>query len=137
MMRRALGPLPLLAAVAICGAAHGVTLGRLFTSPADRAQLDALRAASVNVQATAAPAVDAEPVQPSPPPEPTVLNGIVKRSGGKNTVWLNQTPQDDTPNLRAAKSALSLRLPSGRQVILQPGQRYDPLDDKVKDAHEP
>lgn len=135
MMRRAL---PLLAAVAVCGAAHGVTLGRLFTSPADRAQLDALRAASVNLQ-SAAPAVDAEavPPAPAPPPEPTVLNGIVKRSGGKNTVWLNQTPQDDAPDLRAQKGALSLRLPSGRQVILQPGQRYDPVDDKVKDAHEP
>lgn len=139
MMRSALRLLRLLAAVAVCNAAHGVTLGRLFTSPADRAQLDALRAASVNVHATAAPAVDAEavPPAPAPPPEPTVLNGIVKRSGGKNTVWLNQTPQNDTPNLRAAKSALSLRLPSGRQVILQPGQRYDPVEDKVKDAHEP
>ena len=134
---RTLGPLLLLAA---CGAAHGITLGRLFTSPADRAQIDALRAASTNVQPIAPPPAaeaTAAPPAPAPPPEPVVLNGIVKRSNGKSTIWLNQTPQDDNPNLRAAKGAVALRLPSGRQVILQPGQRYDPLDDKVKDAHEP
>jgi len=136
-LQRSLRLLPLLAAMTAGGAAHGVTLGRLFTSPADRAQLDALRAASVNVQTAAPPAVETGAVAPAPPPEPMVLNGIVKRSDGKNTVWLNQTPQNDTPNLRSAKGALSLRLPSGRQVILQPGQRYDPLDDKVKEAHEP
>ncbi|MBC7861190.1 MAG: hypothetical protein H7Z39_20915 [Burkholderiaceae bacterium] len=133
--------LRLLLLLAACGAAHGITLGRLFTSPADRAQIDALRAAGTNVQQIAPPpaadATAAPPAPAPPPPEPVVLNGIIKRSDGKSTIWLNQTPQDDNPNLRATKGALSLRLPSGRQVILQPGQRYDPLDGKVKDAHEP
>ena len=79
----------------------------------------------------------APPAIPGPPPEPVLFNGRVQRSGGKGTVWVNAVPQDDDGRTKPAQPTYSLRLPWGKEVILRPGQRYDPFEDKVKDVNEP
>ena len=120
-------------------------LGRLFASPAEREQLDRQRggrAAVVPGEAEAAAAAAsaqaaAAAIPPPPPPEPVVLNGIVRRSSGKSTVWLNQTPQNEPHNSLEQNSALSLRLSSGQQVILKPGQRFDLNNGTVKEGDAP
>lgn len=62
-----------------CAQAADPPLGRIFFSPEQRTQLDALRK-----QRSVASQVRDEPV-----PEVVTYNGIVRRSDGKTTVWLN------------------------------------------------
>lgn len=111
--------------------AQAPQLGRLFSTPDERAALDAQRGAPGAVAAPAPPPVAAEPAPPAPP---LTLNGIVKRSSGKSTVWLNQVPQDDQRNVSGV--ALSLRSASGHRLILKPGQSVDLNDGSVREAHE-
>lgn len=105
-------------------------LGRLFSSPEQRAQLDAQR----NGPPPAPPPAVAPPAPPPPQP-PVELNGLVERSSGRSTVWLNQTPQQEPNNLLAPGSGtLTLRLSNGQSVILKPGQRYDPASGSIVEA---
>ncbi|WP_300749808.1 hypothetical protein [Janthinobacterium sp.] len=96
-------------------------LGRLFSSPEQRAQLDAQRYG-------APPADKAAPAPPPEPPPAVELNGVVQRSSGQSTIWLNQTPHNDTKG--------SLRLSNGQPLRLKPGQRYDPASNTIMDLTE-
>ena len=74
-----------------------------------------------------------------PPPAPPVeLNGLVQRSSGRSTVWLNGTPQQEPHNQldqgQGQGGTLSLRLSSGQLILLKPGQRYDPASGSVTEA---
>ncbi|MDC8759873.1 hypothetical protein [Janthinobacterium fluminis] len=128
----------LLLALCLAAPAGAAELGRLFASPAERAELNAKRDGQAGAAATdaAAPAVAAAaaPPPPPPPPLPTELNGVVRRSSGKSTVWLNQMPQTE-PHNRLDDATLSLPLSSGRTVILKPGQSYTPGEASVRDLH--
>jgi len=64
-------------------------VGRLFYTPAQRAQLDVLRS-----QKSIAPAVPEQP-EPVAVPEIVTYGGIVRRSDGKNTVWINNHVVND------------------------------------------
>jgi hypothetical protein len=131
----------LFTALGLYGAAPCATLGRLFSSPAERAQLDAVRQAGAGGNPAAMPPAAMEQPAPQaipePPPEPVLFNGRVQRSGGQGTAWVNSLPQDDDGHAGPARQAYSLRLPSGKEVILRPGQRYEPAEDKIKDVNEP
>lgn len=127
-MTRSPSRMPLRALAALCTtlsllaspAVHAQTqpLGRLFNTPQERAQLDARRAGAETPPASGAQT-------PLPPPQPLQVNGVVLRSGGRGTVWINQSPAPDSSvNVRKDRS-VSLRLPSGRRIILKPGQSYD------------
>src|SRR5581483_10127985 len=63
-------------------------LGRLFTTPEERAQLQQLRTAPPVV---AKPAPPPAPVAVQTPPEvpPVTVNGVVVRSRGESTAWVN------------------------------------------------
>ncbi|PHV13612.1 hypothetical protein CSQ90_27700, partial [Janthinobacterium sp. BJB303] len=79
------------------------------------------------------------PPPPPPPPGPPVeLNGMVQRSSGRSTVWLNQAPQNEPYNslARGQDGILTLRLSTGQVVLLKPGQRYDPASGTVTEAPE-
>ena len=76
-------------------------LGRLFFSPAERATLDAARQAAAipppavsNEEIPLLPEAAISEIPPAPLPPPMTLNGIVARSGGPATVWVNGTAQD-------------------------------------------
>lgn len=126
----------LLAGAALTARAQSPQLGRLFLSPEQRAQLDAQRyGPPAPDPAMAAPA----PPPPPPPPAPPVeLNGLVQRSSGRSTVWLNQEAQNEPHNRLASgkPGTLTLRLSNGQVVLLQPGQRYDPASGTVSEAQE-
>mgnify|MGYP003600433206 CR=1 FL=1 len=111
-------------------------LGRLFSTPEQRSALDAQRYG----KPAAGPAVTAPPPPPPPPPPgpPVELKGVVQRSSGRSTVWLNETPQTEPHNslARGRDSTLSLRLSTGQVVLLKPGQRYDPATGAVTEAPE-
>jgi hypothetical protein len=96
-------------------------IGRLFTTPDERRQLDISR----GLVAPPPP----PPVAEAPPaPQPLTVNGFVRRSSGKSTVWVNNEAQDGTRQRfsgPAQAPRVSLTLPSGRTVIVKPGQSVD------------
>lgn len=111
----------LLLLVSASAQAQEAKLGRLFFSPEQRAQLDAQR--------YGAPSADKPAPAPSPEPPPAVeLNGLVQRSSGHSTIWLNQTPHNDSKG--------TLRLSDGQPLRLKPGQRYDAASGTIKEVTE-
>ena len=105
-------------------------LGRLFFSPEDRAILDRFRQQNSGNTVTSTTAQ-------------ITVNGIVRRNNGKTTVWINQIPQREnekqgvTVLKSAAKSpTVPLQLPSGKQILLKPGQTFDTAKGKVREGYE-
>lgn len=64
-----------------CAAADAPPLGRLFHTPEERARLDRMRRGETHEAATAAAATS-----------PGEVTGFVKRSDGRNTVWIDGQP---------------------------------------------
>lgn len=115
-------------------------LGRLFATPAERGELDARRAAGPADAAGAQPAA-VDPTHGAPaaaeaPPDDMVLDGVLRRSSGGNTVWINQVARDER-RAPPGRAAVQLQLPSGRRVLLRPGQRYEQGSGTVKDLNQP
>lgn len=86
-------------------AAQAPAIGRLFFTPAQRSALDAERQQAMAnalkpkpVVAEAAP--DSKPKAPPKPkvvaPQTVTLNGVVRRSDGQTTVWLNSKAVQNT-----------------------------------------
>jgi hypothetical protein len=105
-------------------------IGRLFFSPDERAMLDQQRQKSSGSTVSAT--------------EQISLNGIVRRSSGKTTVWINRVPQheNETPQGvtvqqgKTSKPSALLLLPSGKQVQLKTGQTFDTAKGKVREGYE-
>lgn len=76
--------------------------------------------------------------------EQITLNGIVRRSSGKTTAWINQLPQHENEAPQGivvqqgqiSKPAALLVLPSGRQVSLKAGQTFDTTKGKIREGYE-
>lgn len=118
-------------AVTTLAQAQPPQLGRLFSSPEERAQLDAARSGTPPAGAAQTP----PPPPPPPPPGPPMeLNGVVQRSSGRSTVWLNQAPQQEPHNQVSGPGQLTLRLSNGQVVLLKPGQQYDPASGTVMEV---
>ena len=103
-------------------------LGRLFYTPAQRAQLDSLRA-----RKNVAPPVQ-EAKQPPAAPEVLTYGGIVRRSDGRSTVWINnrmvndgKSPDDLSISSRSrSDDRVSVGLPQAPgRVELRVGQSFD------------
>lgn len=128
---------------------------RLFTSPAERSKLDAMR------QTASVLALQAQETQKEPEADSAVLlpaeitmQGYVRRSDGKkSTVWINrQATQENTANADVQVGPLStkakgknkldgadevhMKLPSnGQQFKLKVGQSYLPEENRVVDVN--
>jgi hypothetical protein len=75
-------------AFAAGGACAAEPLGRLFFTPAQRAQLDAARTQKARLPL-------AEEKEEAPAPEVITFRGVVRRSDGRSTVWLNDRAIED------------------------------------------
>jgi hypothetical protein len=88
------------------------TLGRLFFTPAQRAQLDTARSqksrASLSTDEEAAPL-----------PETVTYSGMVRRNDGKSTVWLNNRAVNDRQPVDGVPVVGRVR-PDGRIVLDTP-----------------
>jgi hypothetical protein len=98
--------------------------GRLFFTPEQRDALDARRRARV-------------PDKPAPMPlvvSPTTrLDGYVRRSDGKSTVWVNGDTADNSRPL--ADGRVSVRIEDeGPRVPLKPGEVLDRSSGEVTDV---
>jgi len=112
-------------------------LGRLFFTPAERAQLDQARTHKQrSPQSTAT-----EPVT-SPPTQTITYSGIVRRSDGKSILWLNNRPGEEKEAFAGlavhghvgANGAVTLQGPTGSAVQLKVGQRAELQTGKVAEA---
>ena len=121
-------------------------MGRLFTSPAERSNLDYLRQTKKNEPLKVeSPVLDAE-TAPTPVvlPDAVNLQGYVKRNDGKqSTVWVNnQALQENSRNKEVTVGKLSdgsNRVPiklsaNGKRLNLKAGQVYDPESNSVQEA---
>ncbi|HEY0563133.1 MAG TPA: hypothetical protein VGD04_07385 [Methylophilus sp.] len=120
-------------------------IGRLFSTPDERARLEVVRQTkkvmipqAIEVEQQPAVIID-KPVLPNT----VTLQGYVKRSDGKKgTVWINQQAvQEDASNDEVAVGRLSAnsnRVPvkikaNGKQFSLKAGQQYAPDTNQVRE----
>ena len=116
-------------------------LGRLFLTPQQRAALDNARRNRVRAAAVAA----AADKKPKPPPvQDITINGVVRRSDGESTIWVNGHPTDgetdDGMHVVASPggdNSIVVREPEkGRKVRLKVGQRVDLTTGRVQESYE-
>lgn len=109
-------------------------LGRLFLTPEQRAALDARRKARIPDKPAAVPVVE------SPT---TTVDGLVRRQGGRSTVWVNGMPNAEGVQADGAQvfpgrgNAPEVAITVGegeRQFRLKPGQRLDRGSGEVTDV---
>lgn len=124
--------LALLLGLTLCVAridgARADDLGRLFTSAAERARIDALRSGQQPDSTDDAPGTDR-----------AVINGTLRGSDGKRLVWLNGTPvkpggASHLSLLRDGRVQLTWR--DGAR-ILKPGQGVDQATGNIFENHTP
>ncbi|MGH8716012.1 MAG: hypothetical protein ACREUI_04675 [Burkholderiales bacterium] len=110
-------------------------LGRLFYTPQQRSTLDNARRQNIKVDV----------VTETPAPENISVNGVIKRSDGQSTVWINNQPLNErrAPNgitiiSRGADDAsVTLQLPqSSRNVNLKVGQNLDATSGKIQENYQ-
>jgi hypothetical protein len=132
-----------------------ITMGRLFATPGERAQLDSLRSygaslppgtfpgaagapggigASLPMAGT--PAAGGAPVpgtEAAPPavPEQVQLSGIIRRSSGQTMVFVNGEPRQAQTAERGQSARVQI---DGRTIVLKPGQSYDPATGAVHET---
>lgn len=144
-------PAALISAFALVGLAliHQGTaaqgLGRLFTTPEERAMLEALRR---EPPANTQPQVAEEaPLEPEPVTIPGVtVNGIVYRARGNDTVWINGansyegdlgSQQVGVGTRDSPRPGVAIRLPRGQPgAMLKPGQTLDTAAGEVTDLYQ-
>jgi hypothetical protein len=125
-----------LLAVVLAGPAAGQVpeLGRLFFTPAQRAELDARRRARVPDKPAAAPVTES-PI--------TRVNGAVRRAGGKSTVWVNgeMIPEGTLPDaarlLPRSQGPGRVAVPAGegsKHYDLRVGESLDRGSGEVRDV---
>jgi hypothetical protein len=91
---------------AVC--ADSDTLGRLFFTPAQRTALEHQRHAKSE---QAQIAVDSA----------VTINGVVRRSSGKNTIWINGVPRSDSQTTTEGPARIATHDPS--RVSVKQGQK--------------
>ena len=100
-----------LLALAGSGVSRAADPGRLFYTPAQRAQLEAARARNVTRVETRMPAFSTPPVR---------FDGVVIRSDGQGTAWVDGRPQTGTagvPGLKPGQIRADERVYEPYQVL--------------------
>lgn len=127
-------------ALAAGPAAAEEKLGRLFFTPAERAALDAQRKLAVEM-ANRPVKKDADSPK-APPPKMLTLNGVLRRSDGETTIWVNgQAVHErfgdvDVMPGSISREAVAVQLPgSGRRVKLKVGQSVDSMTGVVEENY--
>ena len=116
------------------------TVGRLFFTPSQRASLDVAR--SQRTRVTVATERTEELLQPAP--QTITYGGMVRRSDGQTTVWLNNRRVDESRPAAGAtivrqvrpNGAVTLEVPqSNRRVDLKVGQSVEVLSGSIGEGY--
>jgi len=130
-MKRAVATI-MLSLAALQATARAPVIGRLFTTPSEREQLDRMRqrggTVDAAVEARAPQRLPTPAMTPPAPPQPVTVTGIVRRSSGAATVWVDGEARP------AGAQGYVVRTPDGRMITVRPGQQYDPSTGSVSDA---
>jgi hypothetical protein len=122
-MRRLL-PLLFLLGLPFSEACFAQELGRLFFTPEQRKALDARRKARVPDKPAAAAVVVSPTIR---------LDGYVKRSGARSTVWVNGESVDDKPPSGDSDTRVPVTVGEGAGKIgLKPGETLDRGNGEVR-----
>jgi hypothetical protein len=130
----------LLALLVTANTATAAELGRMFFTPAQRATLDNARKQNIRVEI----GNDSEQQQQSaaPVPQSVSVNGVIRRSDGKNTIWLNnrivneQQPGSMKAAVGKADNRVRLNVPeSGRNVDLKVGQTVEIVSGTIEESY--
>jgi hypothetical protein len=115
-------------------------MGRLFFTPAQRSSLDVAR----SQRARATLSTEKTEEQAAPVEQSLTYSGMVRRSDGKSTVWINGRPVSEKDALGGAAvvgrvgadGSVSLQVPqSGRRVELKPGQSVELLSGTIEEGY--
>lgn len=134
-------------AAALLSVPHDVDaqrLGRLFSTPEERALLDGLRRDQRIIEPEPQSVVDIAPEVPMV--EQVTIDGVVLRSSGANSAWINGQQVSGGARTRdgvrvdasaAGGGQVKITLPSGADTIdLKPGQKIDVNSGVVLEAYE-
>ncbi len=123
------------------GAANAADLGRMFFTPAQRAALDAARKQNVRVDFGDDDSEKSTTPAAAPAPRNVSVNGLIQRSDGNSTVWLNNKPVSSgnaagvNISTRKGDTRVQLSVPdSGRSVDLKVGQTVEILSGTVEEG---
>ena len=121
--------------------AAAADLGRMFFTPAQRETLDNARKQNIRIEVGSDNDRQAPPVA-APVPHNVSVNGMVRRSDGKSTVWLNNRavaePQAGGINAVPGKTdnRVQLTVPeSGRSVDLKVGQTVEIVSGAIQEGY--
>ena len=119
-------------------------LGRLFLTPDQRAQLDVARVK----RDQRSPINSAAPPAAAVPQGPDIVtyNGVVRRSDGKSTVWINGRPVNERSRMRndndvnvlgmRRDGAVSVAIPqTDRTASLKVGQSLDVNSGRIEESY--
>ena len=106
------------------GEGQAKPLGRLFYTPAQRAQLDTARK-TMPMNSGAA--------EETPSAPDYNLNGIVTRSDGKRSVWMNNRMEHGAIK-SGSQTPMQVQIPGG-EVKLKVGQSIDPATGQVIESY--
>jgi hypothetical protein len=130
--------------VLIAGASTtaGADVGRLFFTPEQRAALDHLRRQNVRNTEVSDDESNQDLTSPGPAPEHARVNGVVRRSDDRHTVWINNraigAQQPPGINVAPGKNDNRVKLtvpPSGRSFELKVGQAVEIMSGTISDAY--
>ena len=129
--------LPLAIMLAICAcSAQAQTMGRLFFTPEQRAMLDVARQ---HDQPVTSPEEGEQQLQK----QNITVNGVVRRSDGQVTVWVNNKAQQANQpqgiqviHDKSSPAGVNLKLPfAGNQIKLKIGQSLDPASGQIEEGY--
>lgn len=115
-------------------------LGRLFFTPAQRSSLDVAR----TQRARATLSTEKTEQEAAPVAQTITYDGMVRRSDGRTTVWLNSRPVNEREPAGGAAivgrvrpdGGVTLQVPqSGRRVDLKPGQSVELLTGAIEEGN--
>lgn len=114
------------------------TMGRLFFTPEQRARMDVARQQERSVR------FDVEQQDDASPPTNVTLNGVITRSDGKTTVWINNKEQSGekagsgiaVPRRGKPAGQVSVTTSDARRVVpLKVGQSIDMSSGQVEESY--
>lgn len=122
-------------------------IGRLFTTPAERSNLEYLRQTKKNIPAKPEASMEETPIAETAPvvlPDAVNVQGYVKRNDGKKgTVWVNNramTENSGNKDVQVGKlptdgNRVPIKLSgNGKRLNLKAGQVYDTETNSVREA---
>ena len=133
----------LIVLMAGAGTAAGAEFGRMFFTPEQRAALDYFRKLNIRNAEISDDDRDKDLVAPPPAPEQVSVNGVVRRSDGKTTVWVNRRAVTEQQPAGAALNVtprtdnrVRLSVPkSGRSADLKVGQTVEILSGAIEEGY--